>query len=318
MTGRNKKAAKSSKQNRTKRNKAFEENLADILRQAEAAGVLRWVLRGASRAFREIELNRFPWDSSQAKILRQRREIVVRHLMSLLVELDTGTKIEITRDLIGDLCCRGSKESCKRAKEMGLAVERDELATNGLFLLLRVVVPACCQLVKEGSDNFASEIVLHIASLIERLNELVDHKPELLGDIAGERIDWPVMASRHFPKKAKFQQLADRIGLASKSAVQPNSHQTWDPNTSLNHYLIEVLLTQCWGDGRSLTTNTISYYLDEVLMPLFGKVAAEEGGWENYPEFAAIAKSAAKRGKTGVQRSEIRNRLKKALAAMAR
>jgi hypothetical protein len=63
--------------------------------------------------------------------------------------------------------------------------------------------------------------------------------------------------------------------------------------------------------------NRRKIYLDDVLMPLFEKVAIEEGGWENYEEFAEIARSAAKRGKSGVQKSEIRSRVKKALKAIA-
>jgi hypothetical protein len=79
-----------------------------------------------------------------------------------------------------------------------------------------------------------------------------------------------------------------------------------------------MLVVERWGDGRPLTRENIPYYLNEVLMPLFEKVAAEEGGWEKYPEFAAIAKNAARRGKRGVQRSEIRGRVSRALKAMAR
>ena len=125
------------------------------------------------------------------------------------------------------------------------------------------------------------------------------------------------MASRHHPKRSDFAKLADRIGLATKSRVAPKERHTWNPNTALNRYLIDLLVTECWGDGRLLTRETRPYYRDEVLMPLFDKVAAELGGWENYPEFAAIAQSAAKRGKAGVQRSEIRNRVDRALKALS-
>jgi hypothetical protein len=276
------------------------------------------MLQGASKAFAEIEAENHAWDSPKAKRLRERRNIVVRHILSLLIDLDTGTKLEITRDLIGDLCCRGSKESCRRAKEAGLSIEPDKLAASGTFFLLRMLFPACCNLLKEGFHDFTSEMVFHTAGAVELLNDLADEEPELFRDIASERIDWPILASRHFPKKANFQRLADRIGLASKTPLRPSSRQTWNPKTPLNQYLIEILLIQCWGNGRKLTKETVPYYLDEILMPLFDKVAIEEEGWENYSEFAAIAKSAAKRGKKGVQRSEIRNRVKKALNAMTR
>lgn len=297
---------------------SFEEHLAKLLRQAEIAGVLRWVLQGASKAFRKIESQNLAWDSTKRKMLLRRREIVVRHVLSLLIELDSWTKFEIAQDLIGDLYCRGSKEVCARDQEAGLIVEPDARAGRGLFSLLRLVVAACCEFLKNGDEEFASEAVLHAANLVEAVNKLARCKPKLFESIASERIDWPILAWQHYPKKSDFQELARQIQLASKSPVQPRRHHTWKPHAEINRYLLEMLVVQCWGDGRPLTGETIPYYLDKVLMPLFEKVATEEGGWENYPEFALIARSAGKRGKKGVQRSEIRNRIKRALSAMTR
>jgi hypothetical protein len=131
-------------------------------------------------------------------------------------------------------------------------------------------------------------------------------------------IAWPIMAMSHYPKPSDFKKLADRIQLGNKAQIKPHERQTWKPKTPVNRYIMDMLVRECWGDGRTLAKETLKYYLDDVLMPIFDKVAAEVGGWENYPEFSAIARSAAKRGKAGVQRSEVRNRVEKALKAFAR
>jgi hypothetical protein len=168
---------------------------------------------------------------------------------------------------------------------------------------------------EEGCEALAGELPLYATQLVEALNEIVRTRPELVKSFAAERIDWPILAMRHYPKDSDFMALADRIELASKCPVNPQKRHTWKPDTPLNRYVLDMIVVECWGSGVPLTRQSLPYYLDKVLMPLFQKVAEEEGGWENYPEFAAIARSAAKRGKSGVQRSEIRNRVKRALQA---
>jgi len=256
-------------------------------------------------------------DSPIASRLRSQRDVVVAYLMSLLRELDTTTQARIIDSLLCDLQLRGSKEGIEVAREAGVNIEYDPHAAWGILLTMRSLACAYSDIAREGHETFASELPVYAAQLVEALNEIACTKPELVRDIAGEMIDWPIMASRNYPKKSDFKELADRIGLGSQSPVKPQQRHTWKPDTPVNRYLLRMLTVECWGDRRTLTKDSIPYYLDEVLMPLFEKVASEVGGWENYKEFAEVARNAAKRGKAGVQRSEIRGRVKKFLKALA-
>jgi hypothetical protein len=290
--------------------------LMELLVSAERAGVVRWILQGASDAFRKLKAEATDYRSQAAQVLRERRLVVVHYLYSLLRSLDADTKAEILDLLVADLW--HSSKSPMATDEPGneRTCDYDEGAAFGVLRTMRMVAHVYCELAKEkGCEALAGELPLYATQLVEALNEIVRTRPELVKSLAAERIDWPILAMRHYPKDSDFAELADCIGLASKCPVKPQKRHMWKPDTPLNRYVLDMIVVECWGNGMPLTRESLPYYLDEVLMPLFQKVAEEEGGWENYPEFAAIARSAAKRGKSGVQRSEIRNRVKRALKA---
>jgi hypothetical protein len=176
------------------------------------------------------------------------------------------------------------------------------------------LAPCYGDLVREGDAVLANELPIYTAILVDALTEITWEKPELVKETAMESIAWPMMVTRHYPKKSDLARLADQIGLASKSPVRPKAQHTWKPYGKLNSYLLRMV--DDLGDKRMLTKENVPYYLD-ILMPIFEGVAKEEGGWENYEEFAAIGRTAARRGKAGVQRSAVRNRVRKALNAFA-
>lgn len=291
--------------------------LMEILLLAEQGGVVRWILQGASKAFRKLKAEATDYRSQAAQMLRERRLVVVHYLYSLLSSLDADTKAQILGVLVGDLWHSSRSPGATDTPGNERTRAYDEGAAYGILHTMRLVVHVYCELAKEGYESLAEELPLYATELVEALSEIVRARPELVKSLAAERIDWPILASRHYPKGSDFAKLVDRIGLASECPVKPLKRHTWKPDTPLNRYLLNLIVVECWGKGVPLTRQSVSYYLDEVLMPLFQKVTEEEGGWENYPEFSAIARSAAKRGKSGVQRSEIRNRVKRALKAFA-
>jgi hypothetical protein len=292
--------------------------LREALLLAETNGILRPFLTGAARAFRNLAKKAgHRHNSPSARHLRLGRDVVTTHLVSLMRELDTQTKVEIIQDLVFDFYLKSSRDAETLAHAERLKIERNENAAFGILLMMRQVAWLYCKLVEEGHDMLANELPIYAFDLVRALERIAQERPHLVKDFAAEVVEWPIMAARHYPKKSDFKELADRIGLASKSPINPRERQTWKTTTLLNRYLLRMIVDERCGEGRELTKQTVPYYLDEVLMPLFEKVAAEEGGWENYEEFADIARSAAKRGKTGVQKSEIRSRVKKALRALA-
>jgi hypothetical protein len=226
-------------------------------------------------------------------------------------------KMDIIDRLISDFEIRASKSWIEMAKEKGLNVEYDSRAAMFLLRLISHLTYVYCEIAKEGNEAFAGELSIYAAEMVRTLNGIAWKHPEQVRSCAAGMVEWPIMATRHFPKKSDLAKLADQIGLASGTPVKPQPRHTWRPDTPLNRYILDMLVNERWGDGRTLKQEDVPYYLDEILMPLFERVANEEGGWENYDEFAAIARSAAKRGKTGVQRSEIRSRVKKVLESLA-
>jgi hypothetical protein len=298
------------------------EKVASTLRHAlllaETNGILRPFLTGATRAFRNLAKRAAGnHDSPSARHLRLGRDVVTAHLVSLMEELDTQTKVEIIQDLAFDFYLKSSRDAETLAHAERLKIERNENAAFGILLMLRQTAWLYCKLVDEGHEMLANELPIYAFDLVRTLDRIAREQPHLVKDFAAQVVEWPVMAARHYPKKSDFKELADRIGLASQSPINPKERQTWKTTTLLNRYLLRMIVDEGWGEGRELTKKSVPYYLDKVLMPLFEKVAMEEGGWENYKEFADIARSAAKRGKSGVQKSEIRSRVKKALRALA-
>lgn len=291
--------------------------LIEALVTAERTGTMRWVLQGGADALRKLDAKAGDdFRSDTARTARDAREAIVNYLYSFFGPLDARTKSELLTLLISDLWHSSRSGSAKDEPDLPRTGEYDECAKMGILAAMRLVTWIYCQLAREGGC-LAEELPLYTGNLVKTVNEIAHSQADLVRRTASEQIDWPIMATRHYPKQSDFAKLADQIGLASKSPVKPIKRHTWKPHTPINRYIVEMLVVESYGDGRPLTKESVSYYLDDVLMPLFDKVAAEVGGWEEYPEFAHIARGAAKRGKQGVQRSEIRNRVKRALMALA-
>lgn len=295
----------------------FGSNLLELLLTAERHGLIRWVLEGTATAFRALQKKREGPHGLPPDYLLERRTIVAQYLASLIRQFDAMTMSEVIHDLLFELRIRGTTSGSQEATAAGIPFQRDEFAVRAILLVMCDITNLFCEAAREYPETFASELALTTTNLVETLNEIADQRPQAFHDIAGESIAWPVMTMRHYPKRSDFNELAERIQLGKRARVKPRERHKWKPHTPLNRYILDMLLTECWGDGRLLTEQTRPYYLDKVLMPLFDEVAAELGGWENYPEFAAVARSAAKRGKAGVQRSEIRGRVDKALKALS-
>ena len=291
--------------------------LLQTLIDAEKQGVVRPLLIAIAKDLEKMESETVDFNSPIAKRLRSRRAVLAAYLRSFLAPFEMTLQADVVDKVILDMWMRGSKERLIQAKEQGINLEYDERAASGILKTMRNLVPAFSEIATEGNTGLASELPIHTERLVRTLNQIALEKPELLRSSASESIEWPIMATRHHPKKSDFAKLADTIGLASESPVKPQSRHNWKPETKLNRYILDMITVERWGDGRSLAKESVAYYLDEILMPLFEKVALEVGGWENYEEFAEIALSAAKRGKAGVQRSEIRNRVKKVLKSLA-
>ena len=295
--------------------KRHAKSLMKVLVMAERHGVIRWILKGAGAAFRSLQKQRTEPYGLPPEYLSPRRSLVAQYVFSLVGDLDALTLAEIINDLLFELRIRGTKDGIQRAVEAGIHRENDEFAPWATLLVMRMLIPLFCEVVADGDEPSASELPIFATEIVEALSDVARKRPQLVRGIAAEMISWPMMTTRHYPKTSDFAKLADEIGLAKKSPVTPKERQTWKPNTTVNRYLLDLIVKEGWGDQRPLTRETLPYYLDEILMPLFDKVALEVGGWEEYPEFSVIARGASKRGKAGVQRSEIRNRVARALKA---
>jgi len=293
-----------------------ERELIYLLSVAERAGTLREVIKGAGPIFRKEEADVAAAGDKEAAVrVRHRQRTVGWYLHAMLAPLDAATKAWLVAGLIDDQWEAtkgpGAREWPGHRRER----EFDENAALGIYGACTRALDYYCQLAQEGHPDIAGELPIHAGSMIRALNEVVRTRPELVQNVAAEQIDWPMLVMKHYPKESDFAALAARVGLGSKAPVQPQKRHTWKPETSLNRFLLNLIVVEYWGDCQPLTRQSVPHYLDEVLMPAFDREAKEQGGWDKIPEFAGIAQSAAKRGKPGTQRSEIRNRIKPALMA---
>ena len=295
--------------------KSEKSDLTQILITAERAGCIRDVLNAAGIAFRKQRAEDHKFRSPAACLLRAREDVVNGYLYSFLLGMDAGTKSRLVETLLADLWMSSKKEAVTDDPNEKKRHPYDEVGAMGILLAMRLASHYYRDLALAGNPDLAGELPCYAMELVRALGEVVKTRPELVKSWAEECIEWPIMAMRHYPKASDFAKLAERIGLGTKSPVQPKKQHTWKPDNRINRYVLEMLVVENWGKGKPLTRESVDYYLDEVLMPLFEKVAEEEGGWEKYPEFAAVAGSAAKRGKKGTQKSEVRNRVKRALMA---
>lgn len=291
--------------------------LIRALVSAEDDGMVRAFLKGFDAEILKMDAKaNGNYSSKEARAARDGRQAIVGYLLSIIGPLDLEIRCDLLNMLLWQIRASTKQEGVEDDPEFPREGKFDSRAVWAIMETMRAIEGCVCLLAQDGNERVAEELPFHAIKLVETLNELAKNRPELVRSVAAVRIYWPILATRHYPKESDFAALADRIGLASKSVVKPKKRHTWKPETPINKHILNVLL-EGYGDGRELTKENVPYYLDKVLMPMFEKWAGEDGGWENCPEFAEIAHGAAKRGKTGVQRSEIRNRVKRVLKAFA-
>lgn len=242
--------------------------LLEVLIAAERTGSARWVLQGFADALRELDAKAgSKYDSTEAEAARNGRATIHTYLYSLIGGLDGRTKTEILQTLISDLWnCSKSPDSPDDG-EFNRKGAYDAYASSGIVLGMRLLSTVYCRLAKEGGAA-AEELAIYTSELVNTLSEIVRTQPKIVRAIAEERIDWPVMVTRHYPKTADFNRIADCIGLAEKCPVKPTKRHTWKPDIPINRHLVELLVVQTFGDGRTLTKDSVTYYLDDVVMPL--------------------------------------------------
>ena len=180
-------------------------------------------------------------------------------------------------------------------------------------------------LVRLGNATAISELPLNARLLVETLEEIASQHPNLLAELAQHQVSWPIMAARHYPKESDFRKLADRIKLGSKAVVNLSPRARYKLDTPINRFLLRLLegsiatakgfyFVQLPDDPPKLTLNTVPYYLDDFVMPMLDQIREKEGSWNGIPAVADIVKRIAYGSE---HRSAVRNRIKRALKAMA-
>jgi hypothetical protein len=169
------------------------------------------------------------------------------------------------------------------------------------------------------------ELPLYARQIVEALEEIALKYPDLLAEQAQHQVAWPIMAARHYPKESDFKQLAERIKLGSKTVVNLSARARYKLKTPINRFLLTLLegsiatskdfyFVQLPDDLPKLTPKTVPYYLDDFIMPMLGEIREKEASWDGIPAVAAIVKGIAYESE---HRSAVRNRIKRALKAMA-
>ncbi len=307
--------AKSAEELSAEAIKLEEEKLMRALLAGEKAVCVRQLLGAAGVAFRKHDAEILVTVSVAARLLRARRGVVSGYLFSIVQEVDAKTLADLMCGLLTSLWQAGKVNRAMVEKDGSRLFVYDEGARAGIAALASQAAAFFCDLVDEKPDDIAGELPGCAAQLAETLSGVVRTRPELVRHWAEEQIAWPIMAMRHYPKEADFEKLAASIGLGAKAPVKPKRRHTWKPETKINRYILRQVIDERVGGDRPLTRETLDYYLNRALMPMFEVEAIICGGWEKHPAFADIAHSAAKRGKKGTQKSEVRNRVKKALLA---
>lgn len=170
-----------------------------------------------------------------------------------------------------------------------------------------------------------TELPLYARQIVEALEEIALKNPKLLAEHAQHQVAWPIMAARHYPKESDFKQLAERIKLGSRTVVNLSPRARYKLNTPVNRFLLVLLegsiatakdfyFIQLPDNPPKLTPKTVPYYLDDFIMPMLDKIREKESSWDGIPAIVDIVKRIAYESE---HRSAVRNRIKRALKAMA-
>lgn len=300
--------------------------LASIFISAERVGNIREFLEAATLSTRKLEAESNKRESASARRAEEIREAISLYVHSLVGGLDACTKQKIICDLILDCRVSASQEWRQKSKDHKMELASEDDAAFSILLAFRDVADAYCAIAKEGEENLVGELPIYAAQLVECLNGIAQTRPDLVQDIAGEMVTWPIMASKNYPKRSDFDKLAERIGLSRGSTVNPHRAQKWKPDTPINKFLLDffggLVLTdqdsyfrKAGADWPKLTPQTLPYWLDEIIMPSLDHIREKEGSWNGIKVLSKILDRIPYEAE---HRKYIRNRIKAALEGMAR
>ena len=213
----------------------------------------------------------------------------------------------------------------KRTKKHTTDQSIDSEAATAIVCGFRNALSCYNGLVRLGNVTAISELPLNARLLVETLEEVASQHPNLLVELAQRQASWPIMAARHYPKESDFRKLADRIKLGSKAVVNLSPRARYKLDTPINRFLLRLLegsiatvkefyFVKLPDNPLRLTPKTIPYYLDDFVMPMLDEIREKEGSWNGIPAVADIVKGIAYESE---HRSAVRNRIKRALKAMA-
>lgn len=189
---------------------------------------------------------------------------------------------------------------------------------------LRNAVTAYLFFADAGDRGLIAELPSYTRQMVEACNRLAREHPEAMAGIAGEWIEWPMLVSWHYPKREDFSDLAALLGLGKDALVSPPAKATWKPDTPINRFLLAFF--QGWvkteagsydvefppGTPR-LNSKNWKWFLDEIVMPRLDEIREDER-WEGIPVIRDLIRRVPYEPD---QRSAVRNRIKKALRALA-
>jgi hypothetical protein len=162
----------------------YTKTLLKVLVMSERHGVIRWVLKGAGAAFRELQAKREgPYGLPPAHLFA-RRAVVAQYITSLLHEFDAITLSAIIGDLLLELGIRGTTSGRQLATKAGIAKEREEFAPWAILLVMRHAAHLYCEAARELPATFATELAVYTAKFVETLNEIADEQPEAVRSVA--------------------------------------------------------------------------------------------------------------------------------------
>jgi hypothetical protein len=213
----------------------------------------------------------------------------------------------------------------KRKPKSNSANPGDAEGTGAVLSSFRRAITLYLALAREGSSTMIAELPLYARQIVEALDEIALKHPSLLAEQAQYQVAWPIMAARHYPKESDFKRLAERIKLGSKTVVNLSPSARYKLKTPINRFLLILLegsiattkdfyFVQLPDNLPKLTPKTVPYYLDDFIMPMLDEIREKEGSWGGLPAIADIVKRIAYESE---HRSAVRNRIKRALKAMA-
>jgi hypothetical protein len=217
------------------------------------------------------------------------------------------------------------REIMKRKTKSQSSEPSDDEFAVAVLCSFRQIIKVYLALAREGDSTLIRELPLHARQIVVALDEITSKYPDLIAEQAQRQVAWPIMAARHYPKESDFKRLAERIKLGSKTVVNLSPRARYKLKTPINRFLLTLLegsiatpkdfyFVQLPDNLPKVTPKTVPYYLDDFIMPALDEIREKEGSWDGIPAVAHIVKGIAYESE---HRSAVRNRIKRALKAMA-